>query len=77
MAFTGAKGKNYDKIRRDGYIMSVSDRVPGLVGISAPVWKADGELVGALTLTVPESRFKDHFVDDLRQAATLLCSQFV
>jgi len=77
MAFTGAKGKNYDKVRKDGYIKSVSDRVPGLVGVSAPVWKGNGELVGALTLTVPESRFKDQFVDDLRQAASSLCDQLV
>lgn len=32
--------------------------------------------VGALTLTVPESRFKDQFDDELRQAAIALCDQF-
>jgi DNA-binding IclR family transcriptional regulator len=75
MAFSGAKGKIYDKIRKDGYILSVSDRVAGLVGVSAPIWKGDEELVGALTLTVPESRFKDQFVEDLRSAAVSLCEQ--
>lgn len=75
MAFTGAKGKMYDKIRQDGYIMSVSDRVPGVVGVSAPVWKRREELMGALTLTAPESRFKHRCVDDLRQAASLICDQ--
>lgn len=75
MAFSGAKGKVYDKIRKDGYIHAVSDRVPGLVGVSAPVWKGDGQLVGALTLTVPESRFQIQFVDQLRASAHLLCDQ--
>jgi DNA-binding IclR family transcriptional regulator len=75
MAFSGAKGKVYDKIRKDGFIHSTSDRVPGLVGVSAPVWKGEGQLVGALTLTVPESRFKNEFVDELRGSATLLCQQ--
>lgn len=75
MAFSGAKGKVYEKIRKEGYFHSVSDRVPGLVGVSAPVWKGDGQLVGALTLTVPESRFKNEFVDELRSSATLLCQQ--
>lgn len=77
MAFSGAKGKLYDKIRQDGYVHSVSDRVPGLVGVSAPVWKSNGQLVGALTLTVPESRFKEEFVDELRASAALLCKQLV
>lgn len=77
MAFSGAKGKVYDKIRKDGYIHAVSDRVPGLVGVSAPVFKGNGQLVGALTLTVPESRFKNQFVDDLRASAALLCQQLL
>lgn len=75
MAFGGAKGKVYDKIRRDGYIHASSDRVPGLVGVSAPVWRGDGQLVGALTLTVPESRFREVFVEQLRAAAARLCAQ--
>ena len=75
MAFGGAKGKVYDKIRRDGYIHASSDRVPGLVGVSAPVWRGDGQLVGALTLTVPESRFREVFVEQLRAAASRLCEQ--
>lgn len=75
MAFGGAKGKLYDKIRRDGYIHASSDRVPGLVGVSAPVWRGDGQLVGALTLTVPEGRFREVFVEQLRAAAARLCAQ--
>lgn len=75
MAFGGAKGKVYDKIRRDGYIHASSDRVPGLVGVSAPVWRGEGQLVGALTLTVPEGRFREVFVEQLRAAAARLCAQ--
>ena len=72
MAFSGAPGRLYDKIRKEGYVHSSGDRIPGLVGISAPVWKAQHELVGALTLTVPEGRFKPKFVSDLRKAAASL-----
>lgn len=77
MAFSGARGKIYDKVRKEGYMLAIGDRVPGLVGVSAPIWKGDGELVGALTLTVPESRFKERFVNDLRSAAASLCAQLV
>lgn len=72
MAFGGAKGQIYENIRKDGYIHATSDRIPGLVGVSAPVWKAKEQLVGALTLTVPESRFKEEFVIELRASATYL-----
>lgn len=72
MAFSGAKGRLYDKIRKDGFIHATGDRIPGLVGVSAPVWKAQDELVGALTLTVPEGRFKNKFIHDLRDAALQL-----
>ena len=75
MAYGGARGKVYDQIRRDGYVHAVSDRVPGLVGVSAPVWKGGDQLVGALTLTVPESRFQPRFVGALRASAQTLCQQ--
>jgi len=77
MAYSGARGKVYEQIRRDGYVHAVSDRVPGLVGVSAPVWKAGDQLVGALTLTVPESRFQMRFVAELRAAAQRLCQLLV
>ncbi len=71
-AFGGAKGRLYDQVRRDGYVQVSGDRVPGLVGISAPVWGSGQELVGALTLTVPESRAKPSFVGALRASAARL-----
>ena len=72
LAFGGQRGKLYDRIRSEGHHLAHGDRVPGLAGISAPVWSGTGELVGALTLTVPESRFKPRLVDDLCQAALRL-----
>ena len=72
MAYSGARGRIYDQVRRDGYLMVTGDRVPGLVGISAPVWNSGRELVGALTLTVPEQRVQPSFVNELRQSAARL-----
>jgi len=45
-------------IRRQGYALSVGGRIPELSGIAAPVFEASGELVGALTLTMPTQRWK-------------------
>lgn len=71
LAFTGAKGRLYDGIRRDGIVVRTGDRVQGLTGISAPVWGPGGELVGALTLTLPETRMQPSFVGAVRDAALL------
>jgi len=72
MAFAGARGSVYAQVRRDGYLSITGDRVAGLVGISAPVWNAAHELIGALTLTVPEPRLRPAFVEALRAAGARL-----
>lgn len=71
-AFSGAKGSLYDTIRKQGYVVLDSDRVPDLTGISAPVFGVDGALVGALTLTMPTSRKRASFVGAVRKAAAQL-----
>lgn len=58
LAFGGAKGRAFDKIRRDGVYAASGDRTPDLAGISAPVFGAAGELVGAVTLTMPTPRYQ-------------------
>jgi len=71
-AFAGAKGAAYQKIRKQGHVETDSDRVPDLSGISAPVFGADGQLVGALTLTMPTSRKRPSFLQAVRKAAAQL-----
>jgi len=75
MAFSGARGKRYDAIRRDGFVTLAGDRVPGLTGISAPVWQAGGVLAGALTLTLPDQRMHPRLVPQLRAAAQRLSAR--
>ncbi len=76
MAFEGAAGRRYDRIRKDGFVaMPASDRLPELAGISAPVFGGGGELVGALTLTVPSHRYKAAHVPLVRSAAARLTAQ--
>jgi DNA-binding IclR family transcriptional regulator len=47
------------KIRRQGYAISIGGRIPELSGIAAPVFDARGDLVGALTLTMPTQRWNE------------------
>src|SRR3954466_4474763 len=45
LAFSGAKGAVYDRIRSEGLVAVDGDRVPELTGISAPVFRGNGELL--------------------------------
>jgi DNA-binding IclR family transcriptional regulator len=64
------------KIRAQGYCAIVGDRVAEIAGISAPVFKIDGSLAGALTLTCPSSRFDEghitHVVTSARKLSGLI-----
>lgn len=72
MAFSGATGAVPAQIRRDGVVVLSGDRVPDLTGVSAPVFGAQGELQGALTLTLPTTRYQPEWPAVVKQAAARL-----
>ena len=64
------KDKNlYAKVREQSYCAVVGDRSAELAGISAPVFKADGTLAAALTLTMPAHRYDERWVKPVLEAA--------
>ena len=69
LAFEGEPGELYDRIRKNKLISSIGDRLEGVAGISSPVFDARGKLVGALTLTMPATRFQQEHEAVLRSAA--------
>lgn len=68
----GARGQLFDQIRHDGVAVLDGDRVAGLMGVAAPVFGAQGELVGALTLSLPSARHKAGHARQVREAAAEL-----
>jgi DNA-binding IclR family transcriptional regulator len=44
------------KIRKDGVAVSHSDYISGAVGIGAPVFDSDGELIASIGIITPESK---------------------
>ncbi len=64
----------YAKIREQGYYTAVGDRLAEVAGISAPVFKADGTLAGALTLTMPVFRYDLAYVRPVLESARKLGS---
>jgi DNA-binding IclR family transcriptional regulator len=77
-AFGGAKPAStrerqlFAQIRAQGYFSAVGDRLAEVAGISAPVFRADGQLAAALTLTMPTHRFDERFVKPVLEAARTL-----
>lgn len=70
------KSRNhYARVRADGYEALVGDRHSEIAGISAPVFRRNGELAAALTLTMPAHRYDERYVKNVLQAARELGAQ--
>jgi DNA-binding IclR family transcriptional regulator len=56
-----------ETIRQRGYALTHGQRIPGAVGLAAPLFGIHGEVVGDICLTIPEQRFdeasQDHLID--------------
>ncbi|MHB8587958.1 MAG: IclR family transcriptional regulator [Candidatus Dormibacteraceae bacterium] len=48
------------EVRRLGYARTMGERVPGAVGISAPVFGSGGDVVADIGLSIPVQRFSEH-----------------
>lgn len=55
----------FDRIRERGYAISFGQRIAGAVGVSAPVFQAGDEVIGAAMLTIPEARFVEEHAEDM------------
>ncbi|MDO9403373.1 MAG: IclR family transcriptional regulator [Polaromonas sp.] len=67
------KDKNlYARIREQGFFSSQGDRLPGVAGISVPVFRQGGPLAAALTLTMPTERYDELHVRKVLAAARAL-----
>lgn len=66
---------HYARVRAAGYEALVGDRHSEIAGISAPVFRKDGELTAALTLTMPVHRYDKRYVKNVLVAARELSAQ--
>jgi len=62
-------------IRSRGYSYTHGQRVPGAVGVLAPVFDETGGIYGALGFTVPEQRFREDRLEQLVQSALTHAAQ--
>ncbi|MBI2748503.1 MAG: IclR family transcriptional regulator [Burkholderiales bacterium] len=67
-AFSGARGKRFDEVRRDVAAVSLGLYRRDVAGISCPVFSAGGVLAGAVTLTGPRQRFDERAAARMKAA---------
>lgn len=66
-AFDGGRGEVYERIRHDGYYLSLGERDAETAGISTPVFSAAQPLAGAFTLAGPRSRVDEALMLRMRR----------
>lgn len=62
----------YSQIRERGFHSAIGARLPEVAGISAPVFRADGSIAAAVTLTMPAHRYQERFATSVLEAARSL-----
>lgn len=67
-AFANEPGALFERIRADGYYVSLGERDPDAAGVAVPVFGAGAELLGALTVSGIRSRFTYEAVEQIRDA---------
>lgn len=63
LAFSGEKGKTFDRIRNDGYAVSLSERESESAAIACPVFGVGQKLVCSISLGMPMFRFNRDVFD--------------
>lgn len=74
-AFSGAKGKRFDDVRREVAVVSLGLYRSDVAGISCPAFLPGGVLAGALTLTGPRQRFDGRAVARMKDAVRLAAEE--
>ncbi|MFS0757834.1 IclR family transcriptional regulator [Noviherbaspirillum sp. 1P10PC] len=65
----------YRQIVEQGFCATRGDRLAEVAGISAPVFRQDGQMAGALTLTMPAHRYSERYIEQLIKIARELSSR--
>jgi DNA-binding IclR family transcriptional regulator len=79
-AFVAPEGAEDEKIRSSGYVLSFGERRTGIGSVAAPIFGADNQLVGSLTISAPMVRRErswfaaqvPHLIAAAREATMLL-----
>lgn len=62
-------------IRRDGYLLTIGELNPGVIGISAPIFNRSRHILGSIGITGAEANFNRADLDRLAQLAVKAANQ--
>jgi DNA-binding IclR family transcriptional regulator len=65
----------YQRIVEQGYCATRGDRLAEVAGISAPVFRQNREMAGALTLTMPAHRYSERYIEQVIRTARELSAR--
>jgi DNA-binding IclR family transcriptional regulator len=54
-----------DKIKQDGFYLSIGEREEGVAAIAAPLFNASGHIIAALSISVPTVRFTQEVIEKM------------
>lgn len=57
LAFSNPSNKKYAEIRKRLFAVTYGELEAGMIGLASPVFDSSGEVIGAIALTGPETRF--------------------
>lgn len=58
---------NMATLCREGFSVTKAELMPGSVGVAAPIFDAEGKILGSITFAVPMPRFEASDLEELRQ----------
>jgi IclR family acetate operon transcriptional repressor len=64
------------RFRSQGYAFTWGQRIPGAVGLGAPIWDSSNKVVGNVLITIPEQRFEPNHEANLARVL-LKCTQSI
>lgn len=75
LAFSGAPGTEYERIRQRGYHWSIGEREQGVATVSAPVFGMHWRLLGSVCISGPASRLPAEKLEALAQTVVAAANQ--
>lgn len=75
LAFSGAPGTEYERIRQRGYHWSIGEREQGVATVSAPVFGMHWRLLGSVCISGPASRLQAEKLEALAQTVVAAANQ--
>jgi DNA-binding IclR family transcriptional regulator len=65
----------YQRILEQGFCATRGDRLAEVAGISAPVFRQNRQMAGALTLTMPAHRYSERYIEQVVETAKALSTR--